>query len=241
MSRLSTPQNFMKSAMTVSAVGITNPQAPGWLIAIPGMSTVVGRLGITEFRRRLFHMSPALLPLALPFIPHADPWGPILVTLLFIFSITALVVAITLGPLLKRKTDENWMQAVVGYMVPVLIPFIVFPGRSELGLMTLQILALGDGSATLGGIMLGGKKLPWNRDKTYSGLFCFAIMGSLASTYSYWGESRPAVSAVTALLICGVAALSAAIVESLPIRSNDNLRVGTTALVVGLTMSAWLS
>ena len=132
------------------------------------------------------------------------------------------------------------MGAVLGYLIPVVAPLLLFPGRAELGLMTLQILALGDGSATLGGMMIGGRRLPWNKKKTYSGLFCFAIVGTLASTYIYWGEAHPVVSIGTAFLICSVAALSAGIVESLSIESNDNFRVGSTALLVGIVMSAFV-
>jgi dolichol kinase len=181
-----------------------------------------------------------LLPIGLPFIPHNDVWGPVLVSLILVSTIVALVLALVLGPLLTRHGEENWMHAVLGYMLPVTAPLLLFSGRAELGLMTLQILALGDGSATLGGLTLGGRRLPWNRNKTFSGLLCFTLVGSLAATYSFWGEVRPGVPVGTAFLICGTAALCAGIVESLPIRSNDNLRVGTSALLVGMAMSAWI-
>lgn len=241
MSRVSTSQNFIPTTIPVASPGVSAPPLPQWALAIPGVPHLVERLGVTEFRRRLFHMTPALLPVGLPIIPHSDVWGPTLVTILVILSISAVMLALTFGHLMKRRREENWMEAVVGYMVPVLIPLVIFPGRAEFGLMTLQIIALGDGSATLGGILLGGRRLPWNRSKTFSGLFCFAIVGSLASTYSFWGESRPAIPVGTAFLICGSAALMAAIVESLPIRSNDNLRVGTTALFTGVLVSQLLA
>jgi len=197
-------------------------------------------MGTAEFRRRLLHMSPALIPAGLPWIPHKDVWGPILVTMVILSCMVGLAIAYLVGPLVTRRNEKSWMSAVLGYIVPVLSPLLLLPGHGELGLMTLQIVALGDGSATFGGKMLGGRRLPWNRKKTFSGLICFTIVGTLASTYSFWGEIRPTVSWGTAFLICGTAALCAAIVESLPIRSNDNLRVGTTALLVGMAMSAWI-
>ena len=150
----------------------------------------------------------------------------------------ALMLAASFSHLLKRQGEKNWMHAVLGYVIPIVASLLLLPGRAELGLMTLQIVALGDGSATLGGMMLGGRRLPWNRKKTYSGLLCFAVMGSLAATYSYWGEANPGVPIGSAYLICGISALCAGIVESLPIRSNDNFRVGSTALLVGIVMSA---
>jgi dolichol kinase len=239
MSRLSTSRDLIQSRLPVSSSGgVVQPHLPEWVVTIPGVSRLVDRIGVTEFRRRIFHMSPALLPVALPFIPHPDVWGPILVTVMVLAAITALSLAIILGPLLMRRGEENWMHAVFGYIIPVVAGLLLFPGRSEWGLMTLQILALGDGSATLGGMTLGGRRLPWNQRKTFSGLFCFVIVGTLAATYSFWGEARPAVSVGSAFLICGVSAFCAGIAESLPIKSNDNLRVGATALLVGVIMSA---
>ena len=239
MSRLTTTPNLLNRQLSVPLRSVA-PTIPRWTEAIPGFQRVVDRLGMTEFRRRLFHMTPAFLPIGLPYIPHRDVWGPPLLGILAVSMVMAIAVAIRLGHLLKRRSDEDWASAVVGYMVPVFAGLILFPGRAELGLMTLQIIALGDGSATLGGILLGGKKLPWNKKKTFSGIFCFAIVGSIAATYSYWGEANPVVPVGTAFFICSVAALCAGIVESLPIKSNDNLRVGTTALLVGLAMSSML-
>jgi dolichol kinase len=241
MSRLSTHQSFLHPNIGVSDSRINSPDAPAWIFAIPGVSQVVNRLGILEFRRRLFHMSPALLPVVLPFVPHRDVWGPTLIGLLIVASIVALVVAFQFASKLKRTSNENWMRAVLGYMVPVVSSLLLFPGRAELGLMTLQIVALGDGSATFGGLMLRGRRLPWNRKKTFSGMFCFVVVGTLAATYSYWGEARPGVPVLTAFLICVVAATMGAIVESLPIRTNDNLRVGLTALSAGFVMSSLIA
>jgi phytol kinase len=237
MSRLLTSHIMTQGDLTSRSALLMKPQISEWMLRIPGVSGVVERLGVTEFRRRLFHMSPALMPAALPMIPHPDRWGPILVSILLISSVMIAALAVVLGPILTRSGESDWSRAVIGYMGPVVGALLLFPGRAEWGLMTLQILALGDGSATLGGLMIGGRPLPWNRKKTFSGLFCFAIVGSLAASYSFWGESRPGVSFSKAFLVCGVAALCAAIVESLPIRSNDNQRVGSTALIVGIIMS----
>ena len=240
MSRLSTSQNILHQQLAIPASKPIQPQLSDWVLSIPGISTVVDRIGITEFRRRIFHMSPSLMPVALPLIPHQDVWQVPLLSILMFSSVAVLVLAKVFGPLLVRSNEISWTGAVFGYMGPVVGAILLFPGRAEWGLMTLQILALGDGSATLGGLMIGGRRLPWNRKKTYSGLFCFTIVGSLAASYSFWGEARPGVPYPKALLICGVAAFCAAVVESLPIRSNDNFRVGITALTVGILMTLFL-
>lgn len=240
MSQVSTSRDLIRNALPLPSTSLNQTALPAWLMHLPGVQTVVDRMGATELRRRLFHMTPAFIPIGLPWIPHNAVWGPILNSLIVVFAIAALILAFVFGPLLTRRNEKSWMRAVLGYMAPVLTPLLLLPGHAELGLMTLQIVALGDGSATFGGKMLGGWRLPWNRDKTFSGLICFTLIGSIAATYSFWGEIRPTVSIGTAYLICGTAALCAALIESLPIRSNDNLRVGTTALLVGMAMSAWV-
>jgi dolichol kinase len=206
---------------------------PRFMLSVPGVSRLVERLGIIEFRRRLFHMSPSLIPIGLPYIPHSDVWDPLLVLGIVLCVIGGLAIAMTYRPLFTRSGEQSWMRAVLGYITPIVGALILFPGRAELGLMTLQIVALGDGFATLGGILLGGKRLPWNREKTFAGFICFIIVGSSTASYNYWGEAHPVVPYHTAYLVCFVAAFCAAIVESLPIRSNDNLRVGMTALLSG--------
>lgn len=238
MSRLSTSQDLIRQHLPISSGPAIPTPLPQWLVAIPAIDLVVNRIGVTEFRRRIFHMTPALLPLALPFVPHSAVWGPILNGLVLLMAVSAIVMALIYASLLTRQNELSWMSAVVGYMVPVVAPLLLFRGHAELGLMTLQIIALGDGSATFGGLMLGGRRLPWNRKKTFTGLFCFFIVGTLSAAYSFWGETG--VSMGVALVICGTSAFCAAIVESLPIESNDNLRVGTTALLVGMAMSAWI-
>jgi len=218
-----------------------NPGVLTWVIHIPGVSRLMERLGVTECRRRLLHMCPAFLPLALLFIPHGDVWGPFLMVGLAVVTGSALTIALAFPHWFTRDGECEWKQTVLGYAIPVLIPLFFLPGRAELGLLTLEIVALGDGSATLGGLLCGGPTLPWNRKKTFVGLLCFTLVGSIAATCAYWPEAHPQVSVATAYLICLVAAFCAGVVESLPIKSSDNLRVGSTALLVGFAMSAWLT
>ncbi len=241
MSRMSASQVNIRQHLKASQPEFSQSRPVGWLEAFPGICRVVNCLGATEFRRRLFHMSPALLAFPLPLIPHQAIRGQFELYFLYLATISLFVVAVKLGPLFKRQGEKDWMKAVLGYMIPVVVPLLVFRRNTELGLLTLQIIALGDGSATMGGLMIGGYRLPWNHKKTLAGLICFTVVGSLAATYSYWGEARPEVSIGTAFLICGVAALCAALVESLPIRSNDNLRVGMTAFAVGTAMKVLVS
>lgn len=181
-------------------------------------------------------MLPGLFPFLLWVIPHKDPWGPILAN--SVIGVTALIV---INALLRfnsfaRPGEQNGRASVLGYALPVLMSMLFCRGREEIGVMTLGILAFGDGSATLGGITLGGHALPWNPKKTLTGLLCFWGVGGLLATMIYWGESRPAVSWGTAAAVAGTAAVVAGLVETLPSRINDNLRVGFTSAIVGAVL-----
>lgn len=197
-----------------------------------------GLLEPAEVRRRLLHMTPGFLPFVLWVIPHQDPWGPILLMAVALLGGGIIVAAFRRYRSFARRGERDWSAAVLGYALPVLGALLLLPGEAEIGLSVLGILALGDGAATLGGLRLGGRRLPWNRRKSWTGVLCFCFGGAALATLLYWGEAVPRVSLLTAFLSVLPATLAAALVESLPLRSNDNLRVGATALVVALLTHA---
>lgn len=201
----------------------TNP--PGW-----------ARLRGAEMRRRMLHMLPGLFPFVLWAIPHPDPWGPYL--FYAVIGVTAMVVINGLRQFaaFARPGEQDGRSSILGYAFPVLISMCVSRGREELCLLTLAILAFGDGSATVGGLLLGGRPLPWNSGKTLTGLLCFWGMGGILGTVVYWGESRPGVSWLVAAAVAGTTAFFAGILESLPSRMNDNLRVGFASILIGTVL-----
>ena len=94
------------------------------------------------------------------------------------------------------------------------------------------IMALGDGTASVTGGALRGPALPWNREKTWSGFLGFIVAGT-AGAYVLTRWVAPAVAPDVALRICAATALVGAIVESAPIRLDDN---ATVPLVAGAFM-----
>jgi dolichol kinase len=218
----------------------SSPQIPGIPRHVWGVRQLVDRLGVCEFRRRLLHMLPGLLPLLLLVIPHRDPWGPLLNGIVITLSLTLVTYAMIRERDFARPNEGLWHTTLLGYCAPVLAMLFLLPGRSELGLMTLGVVAFGDGSAALGGILMGGRRLPWNRRKTWAGLCCFLVAGTLGGTLNYWIDARPAVDIGVIFSIGAAAALTGAIAESLPFRSHDNLRVGVTAALTGLLMHTLL-
>lgn len=198
------------------------------------------RLDGAECRRRLLHMFPGLFPFLLWVIPHTDPWGPILVSVLWILTILIGSSALLRFRAFARESEDNGRDSVIGYALPVLGTLCLCRGCEEVGVMTLAVLAFGDGSATLGGLLIGGSRLPWNMRKTWAGLISFWIVGGVFATVMYWGEARPVVSWTTALVIAGPTVLLAGAAETLPVRINDNWRVGVLTAVMGMALHRWI-
>lgn len=197
------------------------------------------RIGDREFRRRLWHISPGLLPFILWAIPHADPISPTLIVIVLTVTAVLSIRIFVQYRLIRRSQEESRAGAVLGYALPVLATMLAFPAHSEMAFTVLAILAFGDGSATLGGLLIGGRSLPWNSHKTISGSLCFLFFGSLMGAVIYWGEANPQVPFLGAIQIAALAVFIAAVAESLPTRINDNIRVGissTLGVIVGQSL-----
>lgn len=198
---------------------------PGW-----------ARLQGAEMRRRLLHMLPGLFPFVLWAIPHPDPWGPYLFYAVIVATALVVINGLRQFAAFARPGEEDGRSSILGYAFPVLVSMCVSRGREELCLLTLAILAFGDGSATVGGLLFGGRPLPWNSRKTVTGLLCFWGFGGILGTVVYWGESRPGVSWMIAAAVAGATVFIAGLLESLPSRINDNLRVGFASAAIGTVM-----
>ncbi len=207
-------------------------------------------LGLTliEWRRRLWHTGPGVLPFVLWAIPHQDPLSPTLKFVLLVFVLGFAAHVFLRYRLIERRQDGQRASAVLGYAGSVLLTLLLFPEHVELGLTVLAVLAFGDGAATVGGLMFGGPKLPWNPRKTWSGFGSFLTVGIPLASVIYWGETHfnpesleyQRIPFTTALGCAGAAVILAAIAESLPSRINDNIRVGAAAALGVITVHALL-
>jgi dolichol kinase len=210
------------------------------------VSFIEQRIGPTELRRRGYHMLPGFLPLLLWVIPHPHPRMVTLIAAIVIVGVATATFVRFRCIQREREQRNDCIVAVAGYAGSVLATLLLFPAHVEVALVIVGVLAFGDGSATLGGMLLGGRRLPWNPQKTIAGTACFLLVGApmaallyMAQVHSYWAEferwdlslhALPSRFAV-ALTIAAVATVTAAIAESLPLRTNDNLRVGVSAAV----------
>ena len=111
----------------------------------------------------------------------------------------------------------------------LLILVLVFP--LYIVAASWAILALGDGTATLIGQNFKAKELPWNRKKSYAGSIAFVVFGALGA-FILLKWMLPDLSANAAFFWGFKAALVAAVVESLPLKINDNVSVTVTSALV---------
>ncbi len=121
------------------------------------------------------------------------------------------------------------------YPLAVLTLIVIFPARLDIAAAAWAILAFGDGAATLVGRRLPARPLPWNRDKTAAGTIAFAVCAAAAGVLLAWW-TRPAVapmpSPIFAIVAPILAAIAAALVETIPIGLDDNISVPATAALV---------
>lgn len=190
-----------------------------------------------ELRRRFWHMAPGLLAFGLHLVPHADPISWLMKSIV-LGCCVGLGAGVLIGfQKIKRQGEGVGIAAVAGYALAVMVTTLLFPQHLELGLAVLSILAFGDGSATLVGLLLRGPRLPWNHSKSWAGFLAFVSVGSLMTAWIYWGETHnpeaaePAVTFGLAIALTMPAVIASAIAESLRVKLNDNVRVGVTAAI----------
>ena len=199
-------------------------------------------------------MLPGIFPLVLWVIPHPHRW--VVATLVGSSVVAGAIVTAVRFHCIKRAEEgqTDCSIAVTSYACSILATLILFAPRVEVAFLVLGVFAFGDGSATLGGMLFGHKRLPWNQKKTIVGTACFLLIGTPLAAFLYgmetrslWASAYPSLASPThpvafgvALAIAAVTTLAAAIAESLPSRTNDNLRVGVTAAIAASVMQVLL-
>jgi len=110
-------------------------------------------------------------------------------------------------------------KGVFMFFAGAVLTIIIF---KSIGIVTASILivALGDGMSTLIGLMFGTHPLPYNKKKTFEGSIAFVVFGFAGALT----QVSPA-QAFAAATVCMV-------VESLPLRIDDNLVIPIVAAVV---------
>ena len=197
-------------------------------------------LSASEWRRRLLHMAPGLLPVILWFIRHHDPLSIDLRAILgCIIGGIGLVTTLQYHRIARRGEQSN-PACILGYTIPIFTLLIFVPTHAELGFAVLAILSIGDGMATLGGLLIRGPKLPWNEEKSWAGLLCFIVFATPFAAVIYAGEAHPFVPFGTAFAMAAVAVVASAAIESIRSTINDNIRVGLTSAITLIAMQTFM-
>ena len=177
-------------------------------------------LDAVEARRKAVHVGMAAFALLLRWLD----WKGAALCALAAFAFNLLVLPRLGGRSLSRADDRarGFPLGILLYPLVVLALVLLFPTRLDLAAAGWGFLAFGDGFATLAGGALGGRQLPWNQQKSWSGLLGYVVFGSLGATAlaSFVAGRLPAPADLVAFLL---AALVGAVLESLPSELDDNL------------------
>jgi len=188
------------------------------------------QLGEQEARRRLWHFFPGMIALALATAPHRETvrlWVMVLIVTGGI--LIPAWAAIRYQRAYQRRVGENPIPSILGYVLPVSILCLLYRSHIEIPLTVTAIIAFGDGSATLMGLLNGKNKVPWNPRKSWAGLCAFLVVGTLMASMVYWISAQGTMTfpqtlacVLPVVAICGV-------LETLPLSINDNITIGCSA------------
>jgi uncharacterized protein (TIGR00297 family) len=188
------------------------PEAPAHAARRPLIST-----------RKLVHVSMLSFAFLLPFLTWVQAAGAAVLALLFNLFILPHI-AVDLSKRADGDAAANIWTGIVLYPISVLALILFYRNHMHIAAAAWAIMALGDGAASVAGESLRGPALPWNREKTWSGFCGFVIVGT-AGAYVLSRWVSPSLPAGRVLLICAATALVGGVVESVPIRLDDNVSV----------------
>ena len=184
----------------------------------------------SERARQGVHIGSAAFALLLRLLSWPQAAALAIVALLF----NTVVLPRVGGRTLYRPVDaaRGFPLGILLYPLSVLLLILAFRERLDLVAAAWGVLALGDGSATLAGRSLRSAPLPWNRDKSIAGSVAFVLFGAFGGIALAWWTRGVVTPPPSAMFVVGapiLASAAAALVETLPVRLDDNLSVPVTA------------
>lgn len=180
----------------------------------------------SETRRQIVHITMGAWALLLYWITWRQAAALAIAALVF----NLLVLPRVGGRGLYRESDmtRGLPIGILLYPLAVLGLVLVFPDRLDIVAAAWGIMAAGDGFATIAGHAFGRRQLPWNRAKTVEGTITFMVAGSAAGVLLAWWV-RPAIVPVPPwgfwIAAPVAAAIVAGLVETIPVRLDDNISV----------------
>ena len=171
----------------------------------------------------------------LPFLTWQEAAGMAILALLFnLYLLPHINADLSKNPGLNHTTETampgtagppaGMWTGIVLYPISVLVLILLYRHQMYIAAVAWAVMALGDGMASVAGEALGGPRLPLNPQKSWSGAAAFVIFGA-AGAYVLIRWAGPSVSPGRAVWLGLLTALVGAVVESLPIRLDDNATV----------------
>ena len=215
-----------------------------------------------EVGRKLYHLSAGLMAFGVPFIS----WQLMAFLMFGAFLINWRVLPRLGGRSMWRgaERERGYSLGLPLYPLAIAVLCLIFQAEHWRTVAVWAVLAFGDGMSSLVGMFFGGPKLPWNLRKSWSGLVAFVLFGTLGaallvSTVVLTGThnitlvfvsiancpsdqvivtlDRGAWASLPVLATGLLLAVVCAVVESLPLKLDDNLSIPA----VGALIVAFLS
>ncbi len=202
-----------------------------------------------ETKRKIEHIVPVVFAFLLRYL---NTWQ------ILLFAFLGILYGLFLSRMLvKNAFRENEQGIPLGkviYGVMVFILVLLFHRKMYIAAGAWAIMSLGDGCSGLFGKMYGKKRLPWNPEKSWIGSSAFVLFGGLGAAVLMWwvglnpsdanniyGQAQIPATWFYFLTTAFLASFVAAVVESLPLKINDNITVPLASglLLYSATLVHW--
>lgn len=173
-----------------------------------------------EARRKAVHIGMGFLALALAKLHWQE--AALAGSAAVVFNLVVLP-RVGGGSLMRpRDLERGFPVGILMYPVVVLALILLFHGHLEFAAAGWGYLAFGDGFATLAGKAFGGRRLPFNHEKSWAGFVAYVLFGSAAASF-FWSFVSGTALDWRKTIVFLAAGLAGAIVESLPSELDDNI------------------
>ncbi len=177
----------------------------------------------SEDKRKILHILMGLFALLLRWLP----WQ-----IALLCALAALINNLTLLRWIGEKTlfrerEKRGIGGIVFYPISVFLLILIFRNSLHIAGAGWGMMAFGDGVATLTGVHLGKKKLPWNREKSWVGFFSSLIFGYISMVFLIWwiGSRYGSMNNYHLFIAPAIVAVFASFIETMKIGIDDNLTI----------------
>ena len=175
------------------------------------------KISASEWKRKAVHAGMGLFALAFRWLTWEQAALCALAALLF-----NLFVIPRFGRGLYRAASGHRDAGIVAYPAVVLVLILICRGQYlPMAAAVWAMMAFGDPAASIFGTAFGGPALPWNRGKTWIGLFANWAFGGIGSIVVFGFTARGVSPLAVAILMAGAGLF--AFFESVRSGIDDNL------------------